>query len=81
MASARYDHGLLYLLFLIILPYAFGALVAIHNGHAAVHEDQAVGAAISAGVFDNIESILTIRCSIYEVCDFAIALIHNIGSI
>ena len=74
-------HGLLNFIFLMVLPDAFGAVESVHYGHVAVHEDQAVGVTVSFAVLDDVESILSVRCSIYEVCYFEIIEIDDVWSI
>ena len=54
------------------LPDALGGIVSIFDGHVAVHEDQAIGTAEPAWILDDIQSILAIWCSIYNVSNFKI---------
>lgn len=65
-------HGLLDLVVFVELPYAFSGVITILNGHAAVHEDQAIMAAESTCILHDVESVSAVRCLIYYICDFEI---------
>ena len=53
-----------------VLSDTVGCVETIHNWHAAIHENYAIGAIVMfVGLFDLLESYLTIRSLINEIID------------
>lgn len=81
VAGARDYHRLLQIIFVMELSDVFRAVVTIHNRHITIHENNAVGATISAGVLDDVERVLAVSRPINEIHNFGVTQLQNVGPV
>lgn len=77
VTRASNNHRLFYVVGSAVLADFCCGLIAVHNGHATVHQDHAVAEAHRVGRYEVFKCIKTIGSLVYDVGDFTLRFVQN----